>query len=231
VTRTSDQHLEHRPSGLARRTLRIVLVVLAAILGACDGITAPPASPWSELPATTSSSLQLGRLLVAPPRPMTGYSRARFPHWTEQAGCTTRELVLERDGQNVTGGLGCTPASGRWHSAYDGAILTDPAVVDVDHLVPLANAWRSGADRWTDLEREAFANDMDHPELLAVSRASNRAKGDQAPDQWRPPNRGFWCAYARAWVEVKAAWELTITATERRTLEQMLGSCVDGGRR
>jgi Protein of unknown function (DUF1524) len=217
---------------MARWIHRVVLVlVLAAALGACGVAAGPAVSPWSELPEATSSVQQLDRLVVAPPRPMTGYSRARFPHWTEQAGCTTRELVLDRDAQEVTGGPDCGPTGGRWRSAYDGAILTDPADVDVDHVVPLANAWRSGADRWTDPEREAFANDLDHPQLLAVSRTSNRAKGDQAPDQWRPPNRGFWCPYARAWVAVKTTWELTITATERRTLDQMLDTCVDGGPR
>jgi hypothetical protein len=217
---------------MARRMRRVAAVLaLAAALAGCRATAAPLASPWSELPAAAGSAQQLDRLLVAPPRPMTGYSRARFPHWTEHDGCTTRELVLERDGEEVTGGPGCGPTGGRWRSAYDGAVLTDPADVDVDHVVPLANAWRSGADRWTDLERGAFANDLDHPELLAVSRATNRAKGDQAPDQWRPPNRGFWCAYARAWVAVKAAWELAVTAAERRTLHRMLDRCVDGGRR
>jgi hypothetical protein len=208
----------------------VLAIVLAAALAGCGVATAPPVSPWSELPNTTSSAQQLDRLRVASPRSMTGYSRARFSHWAQQAGCTTRELVLERDGQDVTAGLGCTLTGGRWRSSYDRIVLTDPADVDIDHVVPLANAWRSGADHWTDQEREAFANDLDHPELLAVSRASNRAKGDQAPDQWRPPHRGFWCVYARAWIEVKAAWALTITATEHRTLDQMLDSCVDGDR-
>ncbi|MBA9043338.1 MULTISPECIES: hypothetical protein [Streptomyces] len=33
---------------------------------------------------------------------MTGYSPAKFPHWTTQYGtCDTREVVLTRDGEDV----------------------------------------------------------------------------------------------------------------------------------
>jgi hypothetical protein len=215
------------PTG--RVILRLLLAALLALAAsACDGtiVASRPA-----LPELRISYQQLAGLTIATPRPMTSYSRARFPHWAEQAGCSTRELVLERDGQDVLVGPDCAVTSGRWFSPYDEVTVTEPAAVDVDHVVPLANAWRSGADRWPATKREAFANDLNHLELLAVSRASNRAKGDQAPDQWRPPNRSFWCVYARAWIDIKSVWTLTATRTERRTLEQMLSTCAPGGSR
>jgi hypothetical protein len=210
-----------------RVLLRLLLAALLALAAsACDGtiVASRPA-----LPEPRSSYQQLAGLTIATPRPMTGYSRARFPHWTERGGCNTRERVLDRDGRDVLVGPDCAATGGRWLSPYDEVTVTEPAAVDVDHVVPLANAWRSGADRWPATKREAFANDLNHLELLAVSRASNRAKGDQAPDQWRPPNRSFWCVYARAWVDVKSAWTLTATRTERRALEQMLSTCAPGG--
>jgi hypothetical protein len=210
-----------------RTLLRIVLAaLLAAATSACDGTIA---TTRPKLPEVRASYQQLGTLTIAAPQPMTGYSRARFPHWTERNGCSTRELILERDGQDALLGPNCVVTSGRWRSPYDQVTITDPTAVDVDHVVPLANAWRSGANRWSATKREAFANDLDHLELLAVSRASNRAKGDQAPDQWRPPNRSFWCTYARAWIDVKSDWTLSATRTERRTLEQMLSTCPSGG--
>jgi Protein of unknown function (DUF1524) len=213
---------------VGRHLVRVLLAGAAAALLVGCGVTsaAPPAAAPVGL---DGSYRQLERLTVATPRPMTGYSRARFPHWADRGGgCTARELVLRRDGQDVTVGADCAPTGGRWKSPYDRAVLTDPGMVDVDHVVPLANAWRSGADQWTTPRRAAFANDLDHPELLAVSRASNRAKGDQAPDQWRPPNTGYWCTYASAWITVKDAWKLTVTATEQRALKTMLRTCQTG---
>jgi hypothetical protein len=73
--------------------------------------------------------------------------------------------------------------------------------------------------------REAFANDLVNPELFAVSRSVNRAKGDQSPDQWRPPNTRSWCAYARSWITVKHEWDLSVTRAERSALRDMLTFC------
>lgn len=167
----------------------------------------------------------LAGLRVAEPHPMTGYSRDRFPHWTTEEGCTTRERVLLRDGQDVTADEDCAPISGSWHSPYDGQDFTDPGDLDIDHMVPLANAWRSGADEWDDERREAFANDLDHPQLLAVSAGSNRSKGDQSPDEWLPPAAEFGCTYALAWTAVKDAYALNVTAAEQETLAELLGAC------
>lgn len=81
---------------------------------------------------------------------LTGCSRAKLPHWITQSGtCDTREVVLERDGVNVTTDSSCAATGGSWHSPYDGATWTAPSDVDIDHIVPLAEAWRSGANNWT----------------------------------------------------------------------------------
>ncbi|MDT0347040.1 HNH endonuclease family protein [Streptomyces litchfieldiae] len=184
-----------------------------------------PGTTLPGLPTADEAREQLAALTVAEPRPMTGYSRDRFPHWTSTDGCTVRGTVLRRDGEDVTVDDDCQPVSGTWHSAYDGEVFTDPGDIDIDHMVPLANAWRSGADEWTDEEREAFANDLDSPQLLAVGARVNREKGDQSPDQWAPPAEEFACTYARAWTAVKDSYGLTITAGERDTLGTMLDSC------
>lgn len=101
-------------------------------------------------------------------------------HWASQGeSCDSRETVLERDGTDVTRDDEFRAVSGRWVSVYDGKTFTDASDLDIDHVVPLANGWRSGANTWTQEERKAFANDLTHPQLLAVSAASNRSKGDQ----------------------------------------------------
>ncbi|GAB2888862.1 HNH endonuclease family protein [Streptomyces mayteni] len=177
------------------------------------------------LPTPDQARDLLAGLTVAEPRPMTGYSRDAFPHWTTTDGCTTRQTVLIRDAEDVTVDDDCAPSSGSWRSAYDGETFEDPGDLDIDHIVPLANAWRSGADSWTDDRREELANDLEGPQLLAVSASSNRSKGDQAPDEWLPPAEDFHCTYAVAWTTVKDTYELTITDTERDELTALLDTC------
>ncbi|NUP77505.1 MAG: HNH endonuclease [Nonomuraea sp.] len=156
---------------------------------------------------------------------MTGYSRDRFPHWRSAGtGCDVRDKVLQRDGKNVKL-TGCNVTGGTWVSWYDDTTQTELTKVDIDHMVPLANAWRSGADKWTDDQRSDFANDMERPQLFAVSASSNRSKGDQDPSTWKPPSQGAWCVYAQDWITVKAYYKLTITAKEKDALSAMLATC------
>jgi Protein of unknown function (DUF1524) len=207
------------------RIPRILAIVLATVLiGGCS--IGPTEATNSEGPANAgNSTVALNSLTVADSRPMTGYSRERFPHWRSVGtGCDVRDKVLERDGTGIKKN-GCNVTGGTWLSAYDGLTLTELDKVDIDHMVPLANAWRSGADKWTDQKRSDFANDLDRPQLRAVSAASNRSKGDQDPSQWKPPNRDFWCQYAQEWIAVKSYWQLTVTKDEKSTLTAMLGTC------
>ncbi|MEU3093214.1 HNH endonuclease family protein, partial [Streptomyces massasporeus] len=169
------------------------------------------------VPTAGQARAELAELKVAPHGSMSGYSRDKFSHWAEQGeNCNTRETVLERDGTDVTRDDECRAVSGRWVSVYDGKTFTDASDLDIDHMVPLANGWRSGANTWTQEERKAFANDLTYPQLLAVSAASNRSKGDQGPDEWKPPSQAYWCTYARAWVSVKSDYELSVTEAENR---------------
>ncbi|MFI5987682.1 DUF1524 domain-containing protein [Streptomyces sp. NPDC051555] len=179
-----------------------------------------------QAPPAAVARTELASLTVEAPHSMTGYSRARFPHWAQQgARCDTREVVLARDGQEVVRDEECRAVSGTWVSPYDDKVLTAASQVDIDHIVPLANAWRSGADLWDTPKRKAFANDLEGPQLLAVSAASNRSKGDQSPDQWSPPSRAYWCTYSRAWTHIKHTYQLTITEPELDQLNRMLDTC------
>lgn len=168
----------------------------------------------------------LAGLTVATEGSMSGYSRAEFPHWISQSGaCDTRETVLKRDGTSVVTGTDCHPTSGRWFSPYDGVTLTAASGVDIDHVVPLAEAWRSGAASWTTSRRQAFANDLQHPQLIAVSASSNRSKGDQDPSTWQPTVTSYRCTYARMWIGSKDAWGLTLQSSEKSALSAALDAC------
>ncbi|MFV2198153.1 HNH endonuclease family protein [Nocardiopsis sp. LOL_012] len=162
-----------------------------------------------------------------------GYDRSLFPHWESglwseeaQDDCTARQVVLLRDGENVEVDEDCQPVSGTWYSEYDGETFTEAGDLDIDHMVPLAEAWRSGADTWTTEERERFANDLDtSPQLWAVSASSNRSKSDEDPGEWLPPLESFHCEYAAAWIEVKHTWDLAVNSAEEAALREVLSGC------
>ncbi|MGH3715171.1 MAG: HNH endonuclease family protein [Micromonosporaceae bacterium] len=206
-----------------RRTL--FLFVLIAILVPL-GLAGPALAYPPEPPPVTESEQQLAGLTVAPPGPMDGYSRDRFPTWADKGdNCNAREFALKREGTDVEVGNDCYPTSGRWFSVYDEVWVDQPREASIDHMVPLANAWRSGASEWTDDEREVFANDTERGQLIAVTASSNSSKGDQDPSEWRPTNAEVWCDYSRWWIDVKYDYQLTITDPEKSALGEMLQSC------
>ena len=90
----------------------------------------------------------------------------------------TLAALIEESRTPVTVGSGCSiTGGGSWYSAFDGTETMDPSKFDVDHMVPLKEAWDSGAWEWDPERRQAFANDMSIPEsLIAVSASSNRSK-------------------------------------------------------
>jgi hypothetical protein len=224
---------------VVRTPLRFLglLAMTLALATACDDspFLSPSDSPGNAGSSSSSgpgaagaaaAQTTLASLTIATQHAMTGYSRDRFPHWRKvDEYCDVRDAVLKRDGTGVTASKTCKITKGTWASQYDNKTYKNPDLIDIDHMVPLADAWRSGADTWTDAQRSDFANDLVRPQLMAVSRSSNRAKGDQDPSQWKPPNRGYWCEYARRWITVKAYWTLTVTDKEKSALREMLGTC------
>ncbi|KFY06048.1 hypothetical protein V491_08888, partial [Pseudogymnoascus sp. VKM F-3775] len=119
----------------------------------------------------------------------------------------------------------CASTSGTWLSPYDGATWTAASDVDIDHMVPLSNAWKSGAASWTTSQRQGFANDLVNPQLLAVTDNVNQAKGDKGPEDWKPSLTSYHCTYAKMWVKVKSVYDLTITTAEKSALTTMLATC------
>ncbi|GAB1643606.1 HNH endonuclease family protein [Krasilnikovia sp. MM14-A1259] len=206
--------------------LALVLAAAGGCTGTSGGSPAGGTAPNTHATGTAKAATQqLAGLAVAAPGSMRGYSRAKFPHWQRTgANCDVRDSVLKRDGSKVKMS-GCNVVGGAWTSVYDGKAIDSPTLVDIDHVVPLANAWRSGASAWTTPQREQFANDLDDPQLVAVSQGSNRAKGDQDPSTWKPPAREHWCEYAQDWVAVKTHWKLTVTSAEKAALADMLETC------
>ena len=209
----------------ARRRLSILgaLTALIASVAVLNGPTASAALPTPVSAATART--YLASLTVATEN-RTGYDRDLFPHWITQSGtCNTREVVLKRDGTNVVQDSACAATSGSWYSVYDGATWTVASDLDIDHVVALSEAWRSGANAWTTAQRQAFANDLTRPQLIAVTDNVNQAKGDLDPAEWLPSRTAYRCTYARAWVHVKYYWNLSIDSAEKSALQSVLNGC------
>ncbi|MFK8851408.1 HNH endonuclease family protein [Streptomyces sp. Ac-502] len=158
-----------------------------------------------------------------------GYQRTSFKHWTDadHNGCSTRaEVLIAESRERPEIGPKCTVLTGRWYSYYDGVTVTNPKGLDIDHMVPLAEAWDSGASQWSAARREAYANDLGADRsLVAVTAKTNRSKADQDPATWLPPLADARCTYAADWVSTKLRWSLTVDRAERDALRRLAAGC------
>ncbi|HUW17609.1 MAG TPA: HNH endonuclease family protein [Actinomycetes bacterium] len=155
-----------------------------------------------------------------------GYDRAKFADWYDANGdgCNTREEVLIAESvTKVRVGSGCTIRGGKWFSKYDGKTTRSSSTFDIDHLMPLAEGWGSGARRWGKAKRARLANDLGYRySLIAVTASSNRSKGDRHPAEWLPPRRAYRCTYAKTYTATKWRWDLAVDGVERDALRRLI---------
>lgn len=227
-----------------RRARPLALLALAITVALLNGCTlsggAGPATVDSapEPPSPAEARDLLAREI--PTRPETeasSYSRDLFPHWSDAEdygwtlpaatpdpdSCDARDAALIRDAQDVRVETGCDVEGGEWLDPYTGRTYRSSSDIDIDHLVPLAEAWRSGASAWDPQDLERYANDP--YVLLSVEDNANQEKSDADPQAWRPPNRSYHCEYARRWIGVKAAYPLSADSDEKAALQEMLDTC------
>ena len=182
----------------------------------------------ASLPVPVSASTL--QLVVAEDK-TTGYKRSAFKHWidVDRNRCNTRaEVLIEEAIVKPKIGPKCKLTGGKWLSAFDGKTITNASQLDVDHMVPLAEAWRSGAWKWTAAQRQVFANDLENSEaLIAVTRSTNRSKGDKDPSLWMPAKNQ--CIYIQNWISVKIKYSLTADPQEAEKLNSLVSTCgLDG---
>ncbi|WP_245981470.1 HNH endonuclease family protein [Frondihabitans australicus] len=191
----------------------------------------PAGLPSAETGAAARA--QLAALPVKPLAPRAGYDRKRDfgEAWADvdRNGCDTRNDILARDLVDVVRARNCKVESGVLSSPFSGTTirftkgdLTSPDV-QIDHVVALADAWRTGAQALSKRQRLLLANDP--VELLAVDAASNDDKGSQDAAHWLPRNVAFRCTYATLQVEVKAKYRLWVTTAEGAALRRVLAGC------
>jgi len=160
-------------------------LLLMAFLVACGSIPTPtaptptpPAPPPAPTPPPSAPLLTIAPVATGIPP----YNRDDWKRWDDADGdCqdTRAEVTIEesliavlfRDTRR------CVVDTGRWVDPYTGQAVTVAGDLDIDHLVPLANAYRSGGWRWTSAQKERYANDLAYPlHLIAVAASANRSK-------------------------------------------------------
>ncbi|SDT44479.1 Protein of unknown function [Microlunatus soli] len=158
-----------------------------------------------------------------------GYERDKFNLWidADDDGCDTRDEVLISEAEDAPDvGSGCSLSGGRWYSYYDGVSQTSTSDIDIDHVVPLAEAWDSGAGDWTADRREAYANDLDdYRTLVGVTDSVNQSKSDQDLAEWLPDQQQ--CRYLREYVAVKIRWTLAVDSAEKSAMEDLAAGCTN----
>ena len=211
-------------------TLRRAVAAAMATLVAATGMTVVAdvaVAPLAEAAVVKMRLVKMTKSLRVAREVRRGYARDKFAHWSYRGdGCDTRDRVLIQEAQVkpvVT--ADCDLVGGRWFSYYDARRTADPSAFDVDHMVPLAEAWDSGARRWNAGTRKRFANDLvDRRSLVAVTASSNRTKSDSDPAEWLPRKTAH-CRYVREYVAVKKRWRLTVDRPEKQALLRTARGC------
>lgn len=222
----------------------LVAALAAAVLGWFSGLVhlpglESPLAAQSQIggvpaPRLSAAKTSLDGIPVKGRAPKTGYARTEFGQaWldTDRNGCDTRNDILARDLQGTVfkaGTRDCVVLSGSLDDPYTGKTIAfqrgeRSADIQIDHVVPLSDAWQKGAQQWTEQERLDFANDPAN--LRAVDGPANQEKSDGDLATWLPPNKSFRCEYAVSVVEVKAAYGLWMTQAEHEKASELLGAC------
>jgi hypothetical protein len=190
-------------------------------------------TPGGSVVVPAAALTLLATLPIKGRAPETGYNRTiQFGEaWidTDHNGCDTRNDILARDLSAIIRSGACKVLSGVLVDPYTGATINfvrgnaTSADVQIDHVVPLLDAWEKGAQQLTASQRIAFANDPRN--LLAVGGEINQAKGSGDAATWLPPNKAFRCAYVSRQLVVKAAYQLWVTQAEHDAMARVLASC------
>lgn len=222
----------------AYRRRRTILAIAVLVVSVATLWTHP--SNWQQqLPAPSVSQNATGpavdalaKLAVKGRAPKTDYARTQFGQgWQSVGRCDTRNMILQRDLTNVTLDDNCHVTAGTLIDPYGGKTIQfvrseqTSDDVQIDHVVALSNAWQTGAQQLTQLERESFANDP--LELLAVDGSLNQEKSDADAATWLPPNKAFRCQYVARQIAVKAKYLLWVTPAEKDAMLRVLAVCPD----
>ncbi len=220
------------------RRIMTALIVFSAIIASLAthpsfqqvALTPPDAPMDTSIKASGDAAEALENLPIKGRAAKTGYARTQFGDgWQSVAGCDTRNIILNRDLLDVRVDDTCRVLSGTLNDPYTGNIIiftrgeSSSQAVQIDHVVALSNAWQTGAQGLTPVQRVTLANDP--LELLAVDGASNQQKSDGDAATWLPPNKSFRCQYVARQIAVKLKYQLWVTSAEKDAMTRVLRDC------
>lgn len=238
-------------AGQATDTFDSIVSVLEKVLSAESGNSASPESspagqtdrPYQKYVADSMDTLEnnIGTL-----KPSEKYKRDKhFPTWLKvddpnavgwdkisNTSCDVKDAVRITYGTNVKVSDSCK-VTGTWTDMYgeatpDGRVTyaetTDPSKFHIEHVVPLSLAWKSGADKLSQDEREQIANG--EANLLLAEGSINMSKGDRSIDKWMLPRESKnYCNYADRYAYVKAQHKLKVSKEEYEALKKVVNEC------
>ena len=193
----------------------------------------PTSEPEAMAMPSGSDDITLTISVAPASQNIPDYNRGDWRHWIDaDRDCQdARQEVLIAESETTpifAGPEECRVTHVYLTGPYTGKQFGAASDLDVDHMVPLANAHRSGGWAWSKERKADYANDLSYPNhLIAVQASANRQKGSKGPEDWRPPRRGYWCQYATDWVTIKQNWGLTATQREVDALREMFDVCAD----
>lgn len=217
----------------------LLVLGLGLGLGSAPPAAAEPATDPAATGPVADAFAKLNGLPVKGRAPKTGYERALFgDSWTDDVtvadgrnGCDTRNDILRRDLFDIVlkpGSNGCAVLSGILNDPYTATTVefqrgpATSALVQVDHIVALSDAWQTGAQQLDEWRRRDLANDPLN--LQATVGWANQQKADSDAASWLPPNVGYRCAFVSRIVEVKVAYGLWLTPPEHDAIARVLAT-------
>jgi hypothetical protein len=231
---TTSTGSKSRKSARLRRTLRILLIALVLGIIVANALNQQTIEAH-EAPPPGAALAALDTLEVKGPAAATGYARENFGSaWTDVDGngCDTRNDILARDLTDLTYSTrdkACEVRTGTFDDPYTGETIDfkrgnkTSSAVQIDHLIPLKDAWIKGAQSWDEETRVRFANDPLN--LLASDGSANQSKGARDASAWLPPNHAFRCTYVARQIAVKVDYDLWVTPSERDAMARVLDAC------
>ncbi len=199
--------------------LQSIMARLVLVASMLVGVLAIPAEAVSVSPADELASLEVL------PEHSSDYDRRSWGGWgrglIDNDFCNTRCELLTQDRRS----------DGTWLSSYDGIVSSSASELEVDHLVSVNEAHRSGGWAWSSQRKAAFYNDRTTAELRLVSTSSNRAKSNRGPSTdsrraWLPDSgQDVVCSFVADWIHIKATWDLAVDPDELAGLRQLSAQC------
>lgn len=205
------------------KVISLIIGIMTLSMLACNPTEIKETTSSSRFTLSSSSSG-----VAQDPTQCMKYDRDLYFHWYDLDGdCqdardeALNHYSLSEDSED------CEITTGEWYDPYSNTIFTDPSELDVDHIVPLAEAHRSGAYAWSPSKRKEFANDLEN--LYSVSASENRSKGDRDLSDWLPSSPKFHWEYVRTWMSIKEKYELTVDSAEYAVYDSVMTAYSDVG--